>query len=356
MSLNPPAPTRAAAPVALLVVVVLVSAGVAVAATAFYFELRPGPPPRAPGLGANQTSVVDDLGRTVMVPLNASRIVVLAPSVMDLVYRLGLRDRVVGVGCTVGEQGGMENEYSPNQTNLWNLSPSMCITDYPSLDTAGVALLEPQLVLDTTITSVTDVETLTSTYGLPVVLLAPSTLEGIVGDVRLMAEMFPSVGGMATALEASLEGVLLNATSLDQGFVANGTLPNVLLTYGFEPGGYYSFGRGTFGESIVELAGGTSISAGLPIAYPDLNASGVLLDQPAFVLYGTSWNDPYLVADQTPSVWASTAPYWNQLNGTKIPFDVTVITEPDPTMILALPWFLHYLHPTIVPTPSGPPP
>ena len=106
----------------------------------------------------------------------------------------------------------------------------------------------------------------------------------------------------------------------------------------------------------MELAGGTSISAGLPIAYPDLNASGVLLDQPAFVLYGTSWNDPYLVADQTPSVWASTAPYWNQLNGTKIPFDVTVITEPDPTMILALPWFLHYLHPTIVPTPSGLPP
>jgi hypothetical protein len=39
------------------------------------------------------------------------------------------------------------------------------------------------------------------------------------------------------------------------------------------------------------------------------------------------------------------------LNGTKDAVDVTVITEADPTMILALPLLEHWLHPTLVPAP-----
>lgn len=360
MALNPPVPStrpRASVPLALLVAAVLITAGAAIAATAIYFDLRPGPAAQAPGVGPNRTSVVDDLGRTVEVPLNASRVVVLAPSVMDLVYRLGLRDRVVGIGCTTSETGGIENEYSPNQTALWDLSASMCIADYPSLDTSAVALLEPQLVLASTITSLADVTTLTTTYGLPVVLFAPSTLEGIVGDVRVMTEMFPTTLAVGTVLEANLETTLVNATNFDTGLSNNGTpIPSVLLTYGFYTGEYYTFGPGTFGQSIVDLAGGASVSAGLPLEYAGLNASAILLDQPTVILYGTSWNDPYLVAGQTPSVWTNTAPYWSQLNGTKIPVDVTLMTEADPTMILALPWFLHDLHPSLVPAPSGLPP
>jgi iron complex transport system substrate-binding protein len=357
MSLNSSAPVRRQVPLALLAVAVLVSAGAAIAATAVYFDLRPGPATVAPNLGSNRTTVVDDLGRTVSVPVNASRVVVLAPSIMDLVDRLGLRDRVVGVGCTNGQVGGMQNEYSPNQTALWNLSSSMCVTDSPSLDTEGVAVLEPQVVLASTLTSVTDVDTLVSTYGLPVVLLAPASLEGIVGDVRLMAQMFPPAAGAAADLEATLAGTLANATEFDAVLSENGTpIPSVLLTYGFYTGTYYTYGPGTFGESLVESAGGASISAGLPLEYAGLNASTVLLDQPQVILYGTSWNDPYLVAGQTPSVWSSSAPYWDQLNGTKVPVDVTLVTEPDPTMILALPWLLHDLHPSLVPAPSGAPP
>jgi len=353
MSLNTPSPGRPSVPLTLVVVAVLLTAGVAVAGTAIYYSLRPGPSALAPGLGPNRTTVVDDLGRTVRVPVNATRVVVLAPSIMDLVYRLGLRDRVVGVGCTLDELGGIENEYSPNQTALWNLTSSMCITDYPSLDTSGVALLEPQLVLASTITSAGDVQTLVQTYGLPVVLIAPSSMQGVIGDVRLMAEMFPTASGAATSLESELAETLTNASTFDEGLTANST-PSAFLTYGFYAGTYYGFGDGTFGDSIINLAGGASISSSSPIPYPSLNASAVLLDQPQVILFGTSWNDPYLVVGQTPSVWNSTAPYWSQLNGTKIAIDVTIVTEADPTMILALPWFTYYLHPTLAPMPTTP--
>lgn len=361
MSLNPPPSATAASPktvsTTVLIVVILVTAGVAVGGTAAYYALRPGPTPSAPGVGTNRTTVVDDLGRTVSAPLNASRIVVLAPSVMDIVYRLGLRDRVVGVGCTTSITGGILNEYSPNQTALWGLSNATCVTDYPDLNTAGVALLLPQLVLASTITSATAVQTLTVTYGIPVVILAPSTLEGIVRDVGLVAQMFPSTTSVAVGLEADLELALANATAFDTNLSNdNVSIPSSLLTYGFYSGEYYTYGPGTFGQSLIDLAGGASISAGLPLQYEGLNASSVLLDQPNVILYGTSWNDPYLVADQTPSVWASEAPYWAQLNGTKIAVDIVIVSEADPTMVLALPWFLHWLHPTLYPTPNQPPP
>jgi ABC-type Fe3+-hydroxamate transport system substrate-binding protein len=349
MALSPPAPGPRQISLTLLVVLLLVAAGVAVVGTAAYFELRPV----ASGSGAPGTvTVVDDLGRTVVAPSNASRIVVLAPSIMDIVYRLGLRDRVVGVGCTPSLYGGILDEYSPNQTAEWNLSSAMCITDFPSLNTEQVASLNPQLVLASTITSADDVATLVSTYNLPVVILAPATLEGITGDVNLVAQLFPSSRPVATTLDASLEGVLANASAFDNLLSDNATpIPSVLLTYYFDGGGYYTFGPGTFGQSIVDLAAGDSIAAGVPLEYAEMNATVVLADQPAIVVYGTSWNDPYLVSNETPTAW-TTAPYWAQLNASKIAIDITVLTEADPTMLLELPWFIHWFHPTLAPAPT----
>lgn len=346
---TPPAPRTI--PLTLLVVALLVTAGVAVVGTAAYYELRPNPGPVPSGA---HVTVVDDLGRTVVAPVNASRVVVLAPNVMDTVVRLGLRDRVVGVGCTTSIPGGILNEYSPTQTAAWNLTGSLCITDYPSLDTEKVANLSTQLVLASTLTYADDVMVLTDTYHIPVVVLAPSTLAGIVGDVALLAQLFPSTASTAIALEAKLQGILNSAASFDNNLSENGTpIPSVLLTYYFYADGYGAYGSGSFGQSIVALAGGDSISSDLPFEYADLNATVVLADQPSVILYGTSWNDTYLVDGQTPAVWASSAPYWGQLSASKVPVDVTLITEADPTMILTLPWFEHWLYPTLVPPPTA---
>jgi iron complex transport system substrate-binding protein len=345
MSLNPSTPNARPALGSLVVVAIIIIAGVGVIATAAYYGSRA---PQTPG----NVTVVDDLGRTVTAPADPSRIVVLAPSIMDIVYRLGLRADVVGIGCTPQLYGGILNEYSPNQTALWNLSSGMCVTDFPTLNTEQIASLDPQVVLASTITSATDVNTLTATYAIPVVILAPSTLGGIVGDVNIIAQIFPQAGSVATTLDASLAGILANATAEDGLLADNATpIPTVLLTYYFDGGGYYTYGPGTFGQSLVDLAAGASISAGVPLEYAEINATVVLADQPNILIYGTSWNDPYIVANQTPTVWPG-APYWGQLNAVKIPIDVTTLTEADPTMLFELPWFLHWLHPTLLPAPT----
>lgn len=345
MSLNSSPTGRAPSPrqisLSLVAAFIVIAAAVSIGGTAAYFDLKP--------TTTGGATVVDDLGRKVATPSNPSAVVVLAPSVMDIVYRLGLRSTVVGVGCDANLTGGILNEYSPNQTKLWGLTNASCIADYPTLDTEKIALLHPQIVLTSTITSALAVNQLTATYGIPVVILAPSTLEGILGDVRILAQIFPEVDTTATALELSLQGVLDNATAWDANFSENNvSIPSVLLTYFYDDGGYYTYGPGSFGESLVSLAGGDSIGSSVPLLYGELNGSVALVDQPAVVVYGTS-NDSYLVGGETPTAWPG-APYWSQLTGDKVAVDITEITEPDPSMIYFLPTLMHWLHPTLVPS------
>jgi iron complex transport system substrate-binding protein len=345
-----PAPRRVV-PLTLLVVAILVSAGIAVAATAVYFDLVPS---SAPSSGPTVT-VVDDLGRTVIVPANPSRIVVLAPSLMDIVYRLGLRDRVVGVGCDAGIPGGLLNEYSPNQSALWNISPGLCIQDFPNLDVEDVLNASAQLVLATTITSAAAVEQMSVTFHIPVVLLSPTTLQGIVSDVELVGSVFPALTATTDRLVAELDQQLTSAANFDANLSTNGVpLPTVLVTYYFDGGGYYTYGPDSFGESLINALGAVNVAGSTPLIYYELNGSAVLNDNPQVVLYGTSWNDPWLVLNETPSQWASPssgAPYWSQLNGSKVALDVTLLSESDPTLILTLPTLLHCVHPTLYPAP-----
>ncbi|MCI4324822.1 MAG: ABC transporter substrate-binding protein [Thermoplasmata archaeon] len=361
MTLNPSsAPPAARVAPAVFVVAMLVVAGVAIAGTAAYFEFHPIRTTPAAHIAQNNTTnpkstgpttetIVDDLGRRVTVPLNASRIVVLAPSILDIVYRLGLRADVVGLGCAPTEYG-LLSAYSPNQTSLWDLTPGLCINDYPTLDGQAVANDTPGLVLASTITSAADVTMLTATYGLPVVILAPNGLQGIVGDVALVASMYPG-NTMALPLEVSLDGALTNASNLDTNLSDNGDpVPSALLTYYFDTGGYYTYGPGTFGESLIELAGGSNVAGSAPLTYFEMNATVVLNDEPAVVIYGTSWNDPQLVSGETVQNWTA-APYWSQLNGSVHAIDVTAITEADPSMILTLPLLEYWLQPTLQTSP-----
>jgi iron complex transport system substrate-binding protein len=338
MSLNPPATTPSPRPVsmAMLVVAMLLAAGVAVGATAAYYELRPAASASGPG----HVGVTDDLGRRVTVPTDPSRVVVLGPSVMDSMYRLGLRSHVVGVDCYAGS-GGLSDDYSPDQIQLWDLSPAMCVQSGPTFDLEQLLNLTPQLVLASTIVSVANVEAISQAHGIPVVILQPPSLSGVIVDEELLGTIF-GVSGAASALDAQLTGELANATTIDANL---SSFPTVLVTYSVDQNGYWTFGPTTFGQSLIELAGGASISANATLAYPELSGEQVLASDPEYLVYGTGFG-------QNESTYAS-APFWSDLGAVKdghaIGLNSNWLTEPDPSMILeGVPALLALLHP-----PSG---
>ena len=344
MSLNlesGPSPARARSlSLTWVVVIALVVAGAAIAGTAAAFELKPAspstPPASTPPTTTNNSTgprtpetvnVTDDLGRHVTVPYDPARVVVLSPSIMDIVFRLGLRSHVVGVDCYAPlGNSGLSEDYSPDQIALWGLNGSMCVQVGPSFALETLAVLEPQLVLASTIVSVAAVEEITSSLGVPVVMLQPPTLSGILVDDSLVGAIF-NVTGAATTLNAELNSALYNATNVAAQVY---TFPTVLVTYSVDSNGYWSFGPGTFGESLIELCGATSISANATTAYPELSPAQVLIDDPQYIVYGTGFG-------LNESTYAG-GPDWSDFPavqaGNVTGLNSNWLTEPDPTMIL----------------------
>jgi iron complex transport system substrate-binding protein len=337
IDLSPPAPARRTISVAVFAVALLVVAGVAVAATAIVYSVQ-GSTPGGP------LTVTDDLGRTVSVPQDPARVVVLSPSIMDSMYRLGLRSHVVGVDCYAASFGGITADYSPDQISLWNLSQSMCVQIAPTLDVEALLNDSPQLVFASTIVSVAAVEEISVTYHLPVVMLQPATLGGIEVDVSLLGTIF-GVAAAADQLNDQLQVGLANATAVGTNLTDSGVpFPTVLVTYSTDANGYWTFGPGTFGESLIELASATSISANSTSPYPELPGETVLISNPTYLVYGTGFG----LAESS----YSTAPFWSQLSATQdgnaVGINSNYLTEPDPTMILGgLPQLLTLFHPGV---------
>lgn len=326
--------------VAWIVVVALVCAGGAAGLTAAFYSISAtstasgcsGSP-----VGGNLT-IVDDGGRCVTVPFDPARVAVLSPSIMDTVYRLGLRSHVVAVDCYATSFGGLYDDYSSDQIALWNLSPSMCVQVAPTFSLEDLANATPQVVLASTIISQVAVSEITSTLHIPVVVVQPSSIHGILTDVTLLGEVF-GVASAATKLNSQLQSELSNATLVRTTDLSR---PSALLTYDVDNNGYWTFGAGTFGSSLVELAGGVSISASNPSPYPELPAETVLADNPSAVVCGVGFG--------LNLSYYQTAPGWSSLpaveNGAVFGINSNYLTEADPTMILSgLPALLAIFHP-----------
>jgi iron complex transport system substrate-binding protein len=346
MSLNgdsPPAPTprRTVSLTLVVVVAVLVAAGAA-GATAVYFELKPASSTHS------GVTVTDDLGRTVTVPSDPSRVVVLGPSIMDTVYRLGMRSHVVGVDCSNASLGGLEGDYLPDQVTLWNLSSSMCVLAYPTVSTADLLNMNPQLVLVSTIIEVSGMEQFSATYGIPVVFYDPNTLDDILYDVQMTAEIFGTTTAGAHVI-AQLQDAILASYSFISNLSDNGTpLRSVLLLYDAVPAGspyagYYTYGPGSFGQSLIEFIGGTNAAQNSSTPYPALSGSQLLYDDPSWIIYGNGFGVDLSTYQSGPD-WSSVpAVAAGNLTGV----DVSLMTEPDPTMLLSLGTFLQVLYPEL---------
>ncbi len=317
-------------------VIALVAVGAGVAGTSTYFALNPAAQPTP----AHSIGITDDLGRNVTVPIDPARIAVLSPSIMDEVYRLGLRTHVVGVDCYAAAFGGLTTDYSSDQIALWNLTPSMCVQVAPTLSPEMLVNLTPSLVLASTIDPLGPIEKITTQLGVPLVVLQPATLSGILVDDSLLGEIF-GVQSTASALNAELAAELYHATNL----TVTESFPYVLVTYSDDSNGYWTFGPSTFGESLIELAGATSIAANATMQWPELSPAQILYANPSVIVYGYGFG-------LNESSYAG-GPDWSQFGavqaGNVSGIDSNWITEPDPTMILdGLPTLIADFHPGTV--------
>lgn len=222
---------------------------------------------------AGPMSVIDDLGRNVTITeYPPKRIVSLAPSCTEILFALGLGDKVVGVDAFSDYPLEVQERVrSGNLTVVGSFGAAFNVEKIMSL--------EPDLILATggiqrLIGIIEELEGL----GLPVVTLYPIKLEGVLADISLV--------GKIAGEEERAEELVLNMTEKIQEIAAkmqNVPKPRVYIEYFFD-GGYWSYGSGSFANELVSMAGGVNVFAGFAGQYLSTSTEEVLKANPEIII------------------------------------------------------------------------
>lgn len=207
-------------------------------------------------------SILDDVGRLVEVKSPPERIISLAPSNTEILFALGLADRVVGVDDYSDfppEAKGKERVGSFAKTSI-----------------EKVVSLGPDLILATEIHLKTVVPEL-ERRGLTVILLQPKRLEGVLDSIRLVG----NVTGRereASSLAAELEGRIDRVASR---VALARERPRVFFELSPE---LHSVGPGSFVDDMLTKAGGENIASDSLTQWPQLSQEVLLLKDPQVIL------------------------------------------------------------------------
>jgi iron complex transport system substrate-binding protein len=205
----------------------------------------------------------DSLGRKVVVDGAPKRIVSLAPSITEIVYFLGLGERLVGV---------TRFSYFPEQARQ---KPN--VGAYTDINLEKVLTLDPDLVIATADGNKREDIGMLNEAGVPVYVVNPRRVHQILEAI----ERIGGICGIAhrardrvSSLRARVERVKEAVRGADR--------PLVLLVINAKP--LMSVNRSTTHHDIIELAGGRNLAADQPITYPRLNLEEVIRRRPEVII------------------------------------------------------------------------
>jgi iron complex transport system substrate-binding protein len=184
---------------------------------------------------ASAVMITDDYGYEVGITDPPQRIISLAPSNTEILYALGLEDRIVGV------------------TDYCNYPPQVTeketIGGYSSVDVEKVVSLHPDLVVAADGSTEEVIDHLRG-IGLTVIALNPPDIQGILHDIEIM--------GQATGTEAEAEAIVADMQArmdaVQERHAAISHAPTVAHVVWHDP--IYVSGADTFQNEQIMLAGG----------------------------------------------------------------------------------------------------
>ncbi len=207
--------------------------------------------------------LTDESGRKVTVPDHPHRVICLLPSVTDTVFALGSGDDVVAVSDFT--------TYPPAALK----KPSIGSLVKPSIET--ILSFHPDLVIGTQIPGAAETATQLESVGIPVYLVDPRGLAGILHSVTTIGEAL-NRAKQAAALNASLERRIEAVRMRSAGKPA----PRVLVPIWYDP--IITIGKHAFITEIVETAGAKSVTDDLGPDWPQISLEAVIARSPDSLL------------------------------------------------------------------------
>lgn len=283
-------------------------------------------PPVPTATEAPTITVVDDAGRTVEITGVPERIISLAPSNTEILFALGLGDKVVGVTdfCDYPEEAKEIEKIGfvePNLEKIVDLEPDLV------LYIGGAAQLEKTQTM--------------GDLGLTVLVLTPSDIEGIFADIELVGRATGSEGEAArlvSELRARMGEVLSRVAQAER---------KPLVFYELDatdPTRPWTAGPGSFIDTLITMAGGVNLGASAEMEWAEFSTEEVIAQDPEIIILGDA---NYGVTVES----VKERPGWGVITAVKegaiYPIDDNLVSRPGPRIVDGLEELARVIHPEL---------
>ena len=192
--------------------------------------------------GGKYANITDNFGRVVVLDKEPQRIVSLSPANTEMLFDLGLGDRIVGDTDFC--------DYPPAAKNITHVS------GFTGISMEKLVAANPDVIFAEDITGKDVVDQLTS-MGYRVIAFKNTNLSMIEQNIRIMGQA-TGTQGKANALVSDISARVQSVSARTARLTA-AQKPSVLLMAGYLAGQpIYVYGSGTYGDDLFAMAGGTN--------------------------------------------------------------------------------------------------
>jgi iron complex transport system substrate-binding protein len=268
--------------------------------------------------------VFDDLGRLVAINGTPQRIVSLAPSNTEILFALGLGDKMVGVTDWC--------DYPPEALDKEKVGA------YDTPDIEKIVALNPDLILVAYGTTMDVINTLDG-LGLTVFGIKSIDLDDVLNDIRTVGEITDKeveAQALTSEMESRIKAVTDVTSELEQ-------RPRVFYIVWHDP--LWTAGSETFIHELIEKAGGVNICQNIT-GYMIISIEEVVTCNPE-VIIASEWSFEWA---QNETLLEGTDA---RQNGRIYQGDDDLVQRPGPRLVEGLEWFAYFIHPEIFEEPEN---
>lgn len=279
---------------------------------------------------APEATLADDLGRPIDLKGTPSRIISLAPSNTEILFALGLGDKVVGT-----------DDYSDYPTEA-RAKPKVG-APFPRFNLEAILALDPDLALAFGYGyTQPDIASQLERRGIPVIVLGPRDMEGVLRDIELVGAVAgarPRARELASEMRRRANAIISKAQGAAR--------PRVFFEFdATDPTKPWTAGPGSFTHALLEMAGAANLGASGPGPAFQMSTEEIINADPEVII----------LADAAYGVTVESVgkrPGWGGLTAVKrgaiYPIDADPISRPGPRIVDGLEALARLVHPELFP-------
>jgi len=277
--------------------------------------------------GAYPITVEDDLGRRVTVDEEPQRIVSLAPANTEILFLLGLGDKVVGV-----------TDYCDYPAEAMSKDK---VGDFYAPSVEKTVALEPDVVFATGGVQSEVVQQLEN-LGQVVIAVDPGNIDEVMEGIKLVGKVTHRVE-QAEQITQDMKDRIENVRQKTAA-ISPEERPRAFVLVWIEDSRIFSAGPDTFVSSIISLAGGNNVADDTSVEYPQYSVEKLMEVDPEVIVsiaHGYPNPDDVKKAFQLNDLKAV------RNNRVYVVEDADLLTLPGPRIVEGLELVAGFLHPEI---------